>query len=210
MTVLYEVAPEGGGKSCVLHRNLLLPCDSLPLDKHETDLKQKETRHRKPTAQKTRNPTRREAESSDSKSSDDTELVCQFLLLQPQCQGTVSLNPNAKPFVPEMELGEIQPGQVDVETDTAPEDDQDDYTAGPEENPLELSERFASEEDEPEPQPVIAYPQGERRRRRMLTYGSLGEPTVVEVGVKSLQVSMFPAGKGLWRPWITFDIAVTS
>lgn len=32
---VYEVVPEGGGRSQVLHRNLLLPCDSLPLDQPE-------------------------------------------------------------------------------------------------------------------------------------------------------------------------------
>lgn len=44
---MYEVVPEGGGKSHVLHRNLLLPCDNLPLDKPETDSNRKgrETRH---------------------------------------------------------------------------------------------------------------------------------------------------------------------
>lgn len=34
---IYEVASEGGGKSRVLHRNLLLPCDSLPLENLKPD-----------------------------------------------------------------------------------------------------------------------------------------------------------------------------
>lgn len=34
-STVYEVVPEGGGKMRVLHRNLLLPCDSLPLENSE-------------------------------------------------------------------------------------------------------------------------------------------------------------------------------
>lgn len=30
---VYEIQPEQGGKSRTVHRNLLLPCDSLPVEK---------------------------------------------------------------------------------------------------------------------------------------------------------------------------------
>lgn len=93
---VYEVAPEGGGKCRVLHRNLLLPCDSLPLSHPETDPQPKRA---SPTPRRKRGQkTDKQIESSDSDSSDEGELVCHFPNHQQQRQRTVNLNPEAGPL----------------------------------------------------------------------------------------------------------------
>lgn len=92
---VYEVAPEGGGKSRVLHRNLLLPCDSLPLEK----LEPASTEHERKILPQTRtrqHQSNKPVEDSDSESS-ERELVCRF----PDGQlshRTIGLNPEAEPF----------------------------------------------------------------------------------------------------------------
>ncbi|KAK9537125.1 hypothetical protein VZT92_005737 [Zoarces viviparus] len=94
--------------------------------------------------------------------------------------------------------------------DSTPGSDAGDSAAEPGEKLQESSEEPASEEEDPEPPPATNYPQRERHRPKTLTYRALGEPTVGEVGVESLQVSMAPACNRLWRPWIALDIDVTS
>lgn len=206
---VYEVEPEGGGKCRVLHRNLLLPCDSLPLNHPETDTEQKRV---SPTQRRKRGQkTDKQTVYSDSENSDDGELVCHFPNHQQQSQRTVNLDPAAEPFVPEMDYREEESAPQDVGediVDNTPVEDGDDNASEPGDGLLESSEQPTSEEDEPASPTVSAYPQRERRRPRMLTYGTLGEPSVVEVGVANLHVSMSSAYERLWRPWTMPDIEV--
>ncbi len=71
---VYEVAPEGGGKSRVLHRNLLLPCDSLPLGKPEPAPTKRERKVQTRT-RKRQQQINKPAEDSDGGSRDEMELV---------------------------------------------------------------------------------------------------------------------------------------
>lgn len=209
---VYEVVPEGGGKSRVLHRNLLLPCDSLPLDELEGNAKQEKVGRQTQSRTKKKH-TNRQVGSSDSENSEDAELVCRFPHHQRPSHGTVRMNPDAEPFVPEMVHQERGSGREEVERDVmdiTPAAGGEDHVAEPGESLQESSEEPASEEDVPAPSSAAAYPQRQRRPRRMLTYRALGEPAVVEVGVDSLNVSMSPACNRLWRPWITPGIGVMS
>lgn len=210
---VYEVAPEGGGKSRVLHRNLLLPCDSLPLEKLEPAF----TEHERKILPRTRtrqNQSNKPVEDSDSESSEG-ELVCRF----PDGQlshRTAGLNPEAQPFTsalmrqrgaPDLEDAETAHG--DAETNNggvAADEDGESNTAEPGEGLQE-----SSEEDDPAPPPATGYPQRQRNRPRMLTYHTLGEPSWVEARAESLQVVSMPPAYNppvMWRPWVLSDIEV--
>ena len=203
---VYEVAPEGGGKSRVLHRNLLLPCDSLPLGKPEPAPATQERKIR--TRTRTRQRQINESEdNSDSESSDEVELVCRFPDDQELSQRAADLNPEAEPFAPALMMQDGAPDLEDAtvaqeETET---DDRGITADGDGENDAEPGEGLqeSSEEDDPDPPPVTSYPQRHRHRPRMLTYNTLGEPTWVEADAESLHVgSMSPACNPpvMWQP----------
>lgn len=151
-------------------------------------------------------------ETSDSESNDDSELVCCFPVYQQSNQRAIGMNPDAEPFVPVpvRRERELVQGRVEADfMDNTAGGDGEDNTAEPGESLQESSEELASEVDDPEPPPAT-HRGRDAQRPRMLTYGALGEPTLVEVGVKNLQVSMFPDCKGLWRPWMAPGMEVTS
>lgn len=157
---VYEVAPEGGGKSCVLHRNLLLPCDSLPLDKPGTDSKQEGRGNQRQTRTRQQH-TNRQVESSGSESSEDVELVCRFPHYQQPSQRAVGMNLDAEPFVLDLGNPDREPEQEQVEADImdiTPGADGEDNAAEPGENLQESSEKPASEGNDPEPPPETYYP----------------------------------------------------
>ncbi|CAK6980760.1 hypothetical protein F7725_021361%2C partial [Scomber scombrus] len=158
-------------------------------------------------------PVLRQVESSDSESNEDIELVCRFPHYQQPSQRAVGLSHDAETFVPSLRNQEREPEQEEVEADImdiVPEADGEDNTAELGESLQDSSEELASEEDDPGLMPAVNHPQRERCRPRMLTYGALDEPTVVEVGVENLQVTMSPAYKRLWRPWMVSDTELTS
>lgn len=105
---VYEVMPEGGGKTRVLHRNLLLPCDSLPLDELEADRQNRgqrqqrdsSTRRQRPPKRANRIPTK-PTEQADSGSEDDWEYVCRFTHDRCQSSENRALNPEAPSFAPD-------------------------------------------------------------------------------------------------------------
>lgn len=104
---VYEVMPEGGGKTRVLHRNLLLPCDSLPLDESEKDRQGRSQRHQRDSGTTRERPTRtantiqtRPTGYADSESEDDCEYVCRFTHDRCQSGENSALNPEAPSFVP--------------------------------------------------------------------------------------------------------------
>ncbi len=71
----------------------------------------------------------------------------------------------------------------------------------------EISEEQASVESEDDDSlPVKSYPRRERRRPRMLTYDSLGQPSVVEVAMDTLNVSTETSVQRLWRPWTVLEV----
>ncbi|XP_056134577.1 uncharacterized protein lrrc74b [Lampris incognitus] len=211
---VYEVAPEGGGKSRVLHRNLLLPCDSLPLDKPEPAPAKQERRKVQMRTRTRQHQINGQVEDSDSESSDEVELVCRFPHYHEEpSKRAADLNPEEEPFAPALvmkdgapDLEEAAPVQEDAEADIgdiAAEADGENDTAEPGESLQEstaepgesLQESTAepgeslqesSEEDDPDPPPATNYPQRARHRPRMLTYTALGEPTWVEAGAESL------------------------
>lgn len=107
---VYEVVPEGKGKSRVLHRNLLLPCDSLPLGKLEP-VPAKQEREIQTYTRTRHHQINEPVEDSDSESS-EVELVCCFSDDQKLSHRAADMNPEAEPFAPALMM---QHGAPDVE-----------------------------------------------------------------------------------------------
>lgn len=73
---VYEIRPEKGGQSRVVHRNLLLPCDSLPVEKPGKEKGQ--IQKRKHQAKGRERPEQGSNPDSDSDEDLGYELLCKF------------------------------------------------------------------------------------------------------------------------------------
>ncbi|KAL6455346.1 hypothetical protein MHYP_G00362200 [Metynnis hypsauchen] len=181
---VYEVRPERGGTTRVLHRNLLLPCDSLPLDKTDpngqrTELRPRagchnaETRPRREITRREREP----AKYSDSESVEECEYVCRFPLDSPQIKRNLALKPDAQPYVPDKEQQYVQLGQDASNADLSDSGEMEaentrilEFT----ENEYPVSSEDAPNDGEPNLQSANCYP----CHPKVLTY----EELVLEMG----------------------------
>ena len=108
---VYEVMPEGGGKTRVLHRNLLLPCDSLPLDELEPGRPNRGRPQQTDSSNTRKTPVRahtshtKPIEQIDSESENECDYVCTFTRCgRLESVGNSAPNPKAQPFVPDPEM----------------------------------------------------------------------------------------------------------
>ncbi|KAL7861758.1 hypothetical protein SRHO_G00131990 [Serrasalmus rhombeus] len=208
---VYEVRPERGGKTRVLHRNLLLPCDSLPLDKPDPNGQRTELRSRagchnaqtRPRREITRE--RDPAKYFDSESAEECEYVCRFPLDSPQIKRNLALNPDAQPYVPDKEQQDVQPGQDASNADLSDSVEMEaENTRILEfiENEYPVSSGDAPNDGKPNPQSANCYPRRERQCPKVLTYEELGKPCIVKVEIDNSQLNSDPLPTyGLWRPW---------
>lgn len=204
---VYEVVPEGGGKMRVLHRNLLLPCDSLPLENSEATPQPETVRKIKVRRKDRKCLGEVQSEVPENEDFQDGELVLQFPTSLSQCQNPVCLNPEAEPFTPSVEQhGEREPQRTEEEMLEVLEERRE-ADLGMSVVQSEISEEQASVESEDDDSlPVNSYPRREHRRPRMLTYESLGQPSVVEVAIDRLNASKESAVQRLWRPWTMLEV----
>ncbi|CAL9690550.1 unnamed protein product [Knipowitschia caucasica] len=204
---VYEIKPEQGGKSRTVHRNLLLPCDSLPVE--GLDNKQ-QSKQKKKTRTKERRQEEALQEATDTDSDEEGALVWRSPRLR------IREESRAQVHTPEPELEQQldQPQAVDShhhdDQATAAEDGQ--LAAAGEADQEQLSDN-PSEEDAPQQRgrdsdvqwstsATHIYPQRERRRPQVLSYHQLGHPTVRPVGMDCIEVSVPPTcSQRLWRPW---------
>lgn len=188
---VYEVIPDGGGKIRVLHRNLLLPCDSLPQENSEATV-QPETM----TKTKTRRKDRKclevvQSDVSENEDFQNSELVLQFPTSLSQCWNPACLNPEAELLMPSVEqCWDRQSLRIKKDrTERAPEEQTEEDTGMPAEQSGESEEQTSVESDDDDSIPVNSYPMRDCRRTKILTYESLGHPSVVEVAMDRLNVS---------------------
>lgn len=196
---VYEIAPGRGGKSHVVHRNLLLPCDSLPVEDPEPEADYK-------NASNVRTRQQRQAdlnsESEDTEGEDEHEMVLRFPHRTQQSRTTSSLNPNAEPYQPRREEEDNE--QVievhlpaDVEERAVSEEEAE--CQEPPEQVAEVEEEHA----EGGPQEGHRHPQRQRHPPQMLTYDALGQPRVTTRGMDVKQMDVKkppPCVQMLWRP----------
>uniref|UniRef100_A0A3B3IJJ6 Gypsy retrotransposon integrase-like protein 1 n=2 Tax=Oryzias latipes TaxID=8090 RepID=A0A3B3IJJ6_ORYLA len=188
---VYAVHPEkGSGKIRVLHRNLLLPCDFLPLEKEPDKTVQTENRKRN------KDKRRKEAEKNGDSHSDSEDENTWRAIITTRAEPAEQVE-----HQPRLVEEEIQPESADKEQEqceTAMEavaeresfsDEADDNEGGAAATSDEADERGAEaglssdEEDEEHPEgqssPAKLYPFRNRHPPKTLTYDRLGQPSFV-------------------------------
>ncbi len=196
---VYEIRPEKGGQSQVVHRNLLLPSDSLPVETPGT--KDCQTQKRKHSAKSRKEPEQQHNPNSDSDDNEGYELCCKFPPRSEQSVKPITMNPEAEPFesaIMNDDLPEYLPDSeeeansdvIEAEEENVPQED----SVSEEEDQDSVSELEVSQSS--------TYPQRQRHQPKMLTYNELGEPTVVRRNLVLKDINFQPAcGQNLWRPW---------
>ncbi|KAK2872946.1 hypothetical protein Q8A67_022843 [Cirrhinus molitorella] len=184
-----------GGQSRVVHINLLLPCDSLPVEKPgKTDYQTQKRRHR---AKVRKEPEQQPNPDSDSDEDQGYELLCKFPPRSEQSGKLIMLNPEADPFEPAIRNDNAPRYQPDSGEENL------DVTGIDESVPGVSEEEDQESGSEPELSQPATYPQQQRRQPKMLTYDELGEPTVVCRNPVLKEISFLPAcDQNLWRPWM--------
>lgn len=184
----------------MMHRNLLLPCDSLPVEDPEP-----KADHKKATNVRTKQQRRADlnSESEDSEDEDEHEMVLRFSYHSQQGRTTSSLHPNAEPY---------QPRRAEEDNEQVigihlPADDEEGAVSeeAPEwQEPPEQVAEVEEEHAEGEPQVGHRHPQRQRHPPQMLTYDALGQPKVTTRGMDIKQMDVkkpLPCVQMLWRPW---------
>lgn len=163
---IYEVQPEQGkGRSRVVHRNLLLPCDHLPMNA-PVDIKDKPVRKRQKQGDQN-------IETVHSDESDDEDDFCVHYspVRQPQVEVHTS---DAETTESELEKEvTVLVSEDDNETEQSDEVMMEEQSTNDEIPDEESSVADNSDEDEE----VHQRPQRERRPPKLFTYDQLGIPT---------------------------------
>lgn len=180
---IYELRPEQGkGRSRVLHRNLLMPCDHLPF---ETPPKPATANKRKPRQERSQ-PLTSQLQDSDEDNEDEYDF--HFVLPRVHRDRNVAseehVQPKArpKPRAPAEEQGTGL--QEQVAPSPPPNEDQVEELNLPAETPPADHIPEASPSSSATPDTAeLAYqhPQRERRAPRRITYDELGTPTCYSV-----------------------------
>lgn len=188
---VYEVKPEQGrGRSRILHRNLLLPCDHLPLevqpktrpktkkrmapDIRNTDQEEEDDHDEygyfyKPVVQSQASGGDKDIELADTQedSEQETPVVSAD---EPETQGMSEMNTDDS---------ETQEGNVPQENDRQDEEEQQREVIQEE---ILTSPHSASSEDESEAEQRYQLPRRERRAPKVFTYDHLGTPACYSAG----------------------------
>ncbi|CAI5640554.1 unnamed protein product [Oreochromis niloticus] len=192
---VYAVQPERGpGKVRVLHRNLLLPCDFLPV---QEDKLEKNKNGKEDAKQQRKGKTQEKQQESDHDSSSEDEGDWGIITTQSAESPTQirsQLRAEAEEFQPEEANGELSSGGVSSECldegekggleSSAEEEEAGRSELSGEENGRSQEQVSSSdEEDEGEPNsqpvPTRKYPFRCRNPPKTLTYDTLGQPSVI-------------------------------
>uniref|UniRef100_A0A803J7X9 Integrase catalytic domain-containing protein n=1 Tax=Xenopus tropicalis TaxID=8364 RepID=A0A803J7X9_XENTR len=194
---VYEVKPETGkGRTRILHRNLLLPCDFLPTEPDNVvESKTSPNKTRNHNVLKKKQPVQRPDQDSDRESEEEQD---QWRSLIPLTQDdhppedTVTLNPDAQEFYP---CDSENPTDAVLE-----ENAQQEELINPEEVP-EATETEDESEDSCNSIPVRRIqPSRTRRQPKTLTYDTLGQPSTVlrDTKVQSINCEKLTQVTPMW------------
>lgn len=194
---VYVVQPEKGpGKTKTLHRNLLLPCDFLPVEREKQV--EKKTEQRKGNRDRKRGSQEKQKEREPDSSSED-ESNWRFISTQPTEPAVhvrSQLRVEAGEFQPQATQRDLRQGSGEEECPDEvgermePEVDEEERAGADQEEPSDEadernSERVSSsdeaDERDPVPQPSLPprkYPFRQRYPPKNLVYDKLGQPSV--------------------------------
>lgn len=207
---VYEVKPErGAGRGRILHRNMLMPCNALPLQDPAQNTVGGQSSHTKKRRQKENTP---DQTSEDSESSDEEEHYWTQRLRHHR-QQTVGQNvvppitpettPHAELSAEAVEFRMEAPVEMLLDNDVT-----ENVATGHDAQEVTQPVQPGEPSGKPEPEPSDTQPcrsQRERRPKETLTYESLGRPThrVVGLHTNPLYVNTLTPVYGQYRvPWI--------
>lgn len=187
-TPVYEVKPEmGSGRPRMLHRNMLLPCDFLPVDEPLPSRTKKKSQNRNKAGKKTQ-PAPQQAVSEAESDLEEEDDRWGFMITPEQHitpnQASHQLNPEAEEFEPcPASTGTGLHTVMDTEDRGTPADFRIEPGQTVEEvdipDPGAGSSDHSDLEEEIYSPPRRTYPRRGRRPPKTLTYDSLGQPKIV-------------------------------
>ncbi|CAJ1087322.1 uncharacterized protein LOC102082344 [Xyrichtys novacula] len=208
---VYRISPENGqGRERVVHRNLLLPCNFLPLEKPPARTVHPQKDSPPVTKRKPRPPRgqqQQQPENGDTSDEDNSGTYQWYLRPVPgRRQRETSRNPLAQPFQPQPSLQRSVDLQLQSEEDMPLHSEKD--TPGQIQDPEPDLEQPGSGEteidipapDEGETVTVRQRPQRQRQQPTVLSYDTLGQPTLVQRDWKVTRALVIESNT-FWRPW---------
>lgn len=173
---VYELKPENGnGRTRVIHRNLLLPCDFLPVEKVDTPAE--------PRKQRKKVSKRRQTEQEHS-SGDEADWRAIIIPQARNCKQVKShLRPDPPEFQPHPEAAAAE--DLDSEDRTEQQLPEEEELGTPDDTELlnaqsedESPASAQSDQEDTHQSPVTQkkYPSRIRKPRMMFTYHRLGQP----------------------------------
>ena len=211
---VYEVKTEGGNKkNRVLHRNLLLPCDFLPVTPEQEHRTMNKTRRGSGITRQTRDALQT---STDSETDDAEHLTHSPMELDELSCPVERVNPETSTAsgqhvpidtdvqTPSNELQSVNDHEpTDVNHSDSAENQDTSHVSVPEDPGPGQEPEFVSEPESEQPEPDLAQsrPQRVRHPPRMFTYDTLGEPTICGVRTASNPVPGWCC-QPFQSPWI--------
>ncbi|KAL3969298.1 transcription factor SOX7/8/10/18 (SOX group E/F) [Sarotherodon galilaeus] len=215
---VYVISPENGqGRDKVVHRNLLLPCDFLPLEKPSTQTVRPQKDSPTVTRKKFRPPRRQQQPGNGDTSDDDDSGTFQWYLrpVPGRRQRQTLLNPLAESFQP-------HPSLHRQEEDLPLQSEEDLPLQSEEDLPLQSEETVPGQIQGPDPDndrplsgdamtdilaatggetdSVRQRPQRQRQQPTVLSYDTLGQPTLVQRNCSVTTAQVIDCNS-YWRPW---------
>ncbi|XP_035264283.1 uncharacterized protein LOC118222647 [Anguilla anguilla] len=194
---VFEIRPEDGkGNNRIVHRNLLLPCDSLPLSPVVGARKRK------------RHARRPQQWHYANQGPEDSDEEYEGVLIPMTLSG--KKNSSTAESQEDMDLGRRPTDGAGGEVVGEPEQAQDSVTSAQESTASETESSGQEEQDSStdlaDNQDQRVYPTRNRRAPLTLVYDRLGQPSVSQRDpvVRSLRTYCHQrsAGHGFWRPWL--------
>ncbi|CAI5683453.1 unnamed protein product [Oreochromis niloticus] len=223
---VYLISPENGeGRDKVVHRNLLLPRDFLPFEKPSTQTVQPQKDSPTVTRKKFR-PPRRQLQPGNGDTSDDDDSGTYQWYLRPvpgRRQRQTPLNPLAESFQPHLSLHcQEEDLPLQSEEDLPLQSKEDLLLQSEEDLPLQSEETVPGQIEGPDPDidrplsgdamtdilaatggetdSVRQRPQRQRQQLTVLSYDTLGQPTLVKRNCTVTMAQVIDCN-GFWRPW---------